>query len=1712
MEYSNKITYHEWLLLFLLFFLSNPILAQKGIKNNGARITISEHSKIVMSGNDFQFINQSGSDEDGIIDLDGDLFIDGPIYNNATGGEFFMNFNGKGRVVFTGTDQQIIGGSANIRFENIDIKNDAHIVLNRSIAIENDLNFIDGNLLLNGNSLYLEENGSVSGSLGTSMIIPGLGGYVYKKFSATGSFTFPIGDNTGTTEYTPVNFSLNSYSSITNAYFGINVSDEKYSENTSPSEFLSRFWNLQHSGITNPDYSVDFHYLTNDVVGSEADIYAARYYSSVREVFSKVDDFNNILYVNNVSSIGNYTGVDGTVPSVSVTSAEPDPTSNSPFSIDIDFSEEITGFELADFSVSNAVMSNLNTSDNISFTADVSPSADGTVEIEIPGGSVTDMAGNNNPASNVYQIEYDGTNPGVNVSTSEISPVNSSFQITITFSEEVSGFSLSDIQTTNGSAGNLTEITSDIEWTAEISPNNDGIVTVSVPSGIALDAAGNSNDVSNTLELYYDATLPDVTISSAEPDPTNSSLFQLEIAFSEYVSEFQTADINITNGSVSNLTTPDSIIFSADIQPGSDGVLSLQIPATVAFDSAGNGNDPSNEFTITYDASNPLVNSFYPADDGIDVAIGSDLEIVFDEVVNIESGNITIKRSADDTDFEVIDVNSGQVTGDGTTNITINPSTDFASSTGYYVLIDNTCFTDEAGNAFQGISASTEWNFTCADVNDPVILSTYPPDNSTNETVDRNISLKFSEPVFAQSGNITIKETSSGSTFETIDVNSGQVSGSSTDSIVINPSTDFEGETEYYVIIDASAFDDSEGNSFAGISSTTRWNFSTEDISNPVANSFEPPDGSASVPFDSDLSVNFNENIYKGSGNVTIKLTSDNSNHEVIDVTSGQVTGEGTSTVTINPSVDFASNTEYYVLIDAGAFIDANNNQYSGITSSTGWNFSSEDIVAPTVTISSAEPDPTNQSSFEVTIEFSEEVQSFGSGDVSVANGSCTNLTTNDNISFTASISAAGDGLIDMQIPAGVVNDLAGNSNEASSVFSIEYDGTVPDVMLSTTFPNPTNVSPVIVDVEFSEWVSGFEISDISTGNCNVTDLSTSDSITFSAELTPVTDGLVTMDIPAGVSADSAGNMNTSADQFTINYDGTSPAVSISTTEPDPTNQSPFEISVTFTETVMGFDISDIQVTNGTTSNLTTSDDINYSLNITPVSDGLITTDIPAGVAEDNAGNSNEAASQFTIEYYETAPDVTVSSMEPDPTNNQNIMADIEFSVAVSGFEVADVDVTNAQINDLTTLDSVVFTANVTLLNSGECTIHVPGGVAEDQSGNLNIASNMFKIAYDPEIPTAVINSSEQDPTSASSFNVTTEFSEIVTDLTLGDYDVTNASLNNLISINDSTFEMSVVPVAEGEVNIYLPENSVMDAAGNENAVSNSFSIYYDDQRPSAIISSTESEPTNVSALDMTIEFSEKVGNFVKADIETGNVTITEMTTTDSITFELVGEPQSNGEFTLNIPENVAFDESGHGNLASSEYSNVYDNVAPELSLSGSFGDSTENSVVDITATATEQINGFELADIQTTNCNATDITSSDDVNFTLQIEPVEEGTVNVEIPAGSFTDMAGNLNQNSSSLSFYFIGAVGIDDADEALCNIYSVGNKIIVTINKSGLNSEKGTIKVFNSFGEPLINKNLDKNDRYEFNVYGSTNVYFVKVKLNNRLFTKKLILMKE
>lgn len=102
---------------------------------------------------------------------------------------------------------------------------------------------------------------------------------------------------------------------------------------------------------------------------------------------------------------------------------------------------------------------------------------------------------------------------------------------------------------------------------------------------------------------------------------------------------------------------------------------------------------------------------------------------------------------------------------------------------------------------------------------------------------------------------------------------------------------------------------------------------------------FTPLDGEYDVSPDATLTMQFDEPVVIGSGQITIKRAVDDSVLATIDASSPEITVNG-STVTVTPSTAWELGTDYYVLIDSGVFMGLGGEAFSGIADATLWDFS----------------------------------------------------------------------------------------------------------------------------------------------------------------------------------------------------------------------------------------------------------------------------------------------------------------------------------------------------------------------------------------------------------------------------------------------------------------------------------------------------------------------------------------------------------------------------------------------------------------------------------------------------------------------------------------------------------------------------------------------------------------------------------------------------
>jgi hypothetical protein len=314
---------------------------------------------------------------------------------------------------------------------------------------------------------------------------------------------------------------------------------------------------------------------------------------------------------------------------------------------------------------------------------------------------------------------------------------------------------------------------------------------------------------------------------------------------------------------------------------------------------------------------------------------------------------------------------------------------------------------------------------------------------------------------------------------------------------------------------------------------------------------------------------------------------------------------------------------------------------------------------------------------------------------------------------------------IGVSVAAGVAEDAATNTNEVSNTVNIQFNGTIVSATLAPVpTDDPTNDSPIQFTVTFGEAVTGVELTDLAVTNGTASNLQGSGA-SYTFDVTPTADGLVTVDLVAGAATGDVSGGSTAAATASITSDTTAPTASI-TAPAGPTNQDPIPFTITFSEDVTGLELTDLIVENGTASNLQGSG-TTYTFDVAPIADGAVNVSIAADVVTDAAGNGNLAAGPGSTQSDKTSPTVAISTTATDPTHVSPIPITVTFNEDVTGFDADDLIVTNGTVSNFAG-SGTTYTFDLTPTADGSITVNVSAGVAADLAGNANTAAPEFTI------------------------------------------------------------------------------------------------------------------------------------------------------------------------------------------------------------------------------------------------------------------------------------------------------------------------------------------------------------------------------------------------
>ena len=312
---------------------------------------------------------------------------------------------------------------------------------------------------------------------------------------------------------------------------------------------------------------------------------------------------------------------DGATHTVSITQTDPSianvttslssvapPVIQGSFDVAITFSQRVSGLEPDDLIVvrhdghgfwDGGTVSSISGSGR-EYTATVVPEDTGEIAdlvVSVRPGVVRGSSGRPNAMPRPITRQFVPPGPTVTITSSAPETVRGSFDVTIIFSEPVTGLQRDDIAVMNGSVSNLSG--SGSEYTATITPDDIGNiihVTVSVPAGAALDRNGDPNWTSETLERQSQSTGgPTVKLSSSAPQSVQGS-FDVTITFSAPVTGLDQDRIVVINGTATPVSGSGAV-YTVTVTPGSERpVVLVFVVDEAAFDELGRPNAMSGFF------------------------------------------------------------------------------------------------------------------------------------------------------------------------------------------------------------------------------------------------------------------------------------------------------------------------------------------------------------------------------------------------------------------------------------------------------------------------------------------------------------------------------------------------------------------------------------------------------------------------------------------------------------------------------------------------------------------------------------------------------------------------------------------------------------------------------------------------------------------------------------------------------------------------------------------------------------------------------------------------------------------------------------------------------------------------------------------------------------------------------------------------------------
>lgn len=193
--------------------------------------------------------------------------------------------------------------------QKLEIDNGSTVNLQSNLTINTSLTLTSGKINIASGILIIGATATINGVGAGNYIQADGSGFLRKLWTGIGTFVYPVGD---AAIYSPFTVTFNAATYALGAYLETRVVNGTHPDFINPpADYISRYWSLAQNGISSPDFNYTGRYnQADDVNGTETNIISTKWNGAGWEQHLPVDDVNNDIRGNNITSFSDFTGGD----------------------------------------------------------------------------------------------------------------------------------------------------------------------------------------------------------------------------------------------------------------------------------------------------------------------------------------------------------------------------------------------------------------------------------------------------------------------------------------------------------------------------------------------------------------------------------------------------------------------------------------------------------------------------------------------------------------------------------------------------------------------------------------------------------------------------------------------------------------------------------------------------------------------------------------------------------------------------------------------------------------------------------------------------------------------------------------------------------------------------------------------------------------------------------------------------------------------------------------------------------------------------------------------------------------------------------------------------------------------------------------------------------------------------------------------------------